>query len=450
MEVINKIKTDLLKPGLKPMINAMQADENSRVLEITLNANGAAWEIPAGVSFSMAYKKPDGTQGLYDTLPNGTGAFSVDGNVVSVTLAPQMLTTPGTVTASVVISCGDQRVSTFPVIVNVIQNPAVGAVGSEDYYYSSVIGDLDDLKTANKTSLVAAINEIFSTGGGSGSGQNPTVGGLTTEQVNALDGMFKVCAFIKADVSAEYNAFLTAFGISGGGEEEPDTPVEPDEPATPEKTLTSISATYSGGNVTAGTAVTALSGVVVTAHYSDGTSETVTGYTLSGTIVEGENTVTVTYEGLATTFTVTGIEAVVDENAVNIYDGFVSMSSTATSAPETNSAYPNAVCSEVMTIPYVETDKGNYEWDVKLNSNITDTSKINWKVYDSSGSRVQSLTGENSGAIANRRGIRLNVLDQTATSDGSNAEITGFTITVYNTSGAVAKTVELGINDLRG
>ena len=182
MEVINKIPIDLLKPGVKPIINVMQADENSRVLAITLNANGAAWEVPEGVDFSMAYKKPDGTQGLYDTLSNGTGAFSADGNVVSVALAPQMLTTPGTVTASVVISCGDQRISTFPIIVNVIQNPAVGAVGSEDYFYSSVIGNLDELKTNNKTSLVAAINEIFSTGNGGGdSSQNVTYNDETGE-----------------------------------------------------------------------------------------------------------------------------------------------------------------------------------------------------------------------------------------------------------------------------
>jgi hypothetical protein len=86
--------------------------------------------------------------------------------------------------------------------------------------------------------------------------------------------------------------------------EAPDIPDEPDEP---EKTLTSISATYSGGDVAVGTAVTALTGVVVTAHYSDGTSESVTGYTLSGTIAEGSNTVTVTYQGITATFTVTGV-----------------------------------------------------------------------------------------------------------------------------------------------
>ena len=63
----------------------------------------------------------------------------------------------------------------------------------------------------------------------------------------------------------------------------------------------------SGGEVAVGTAVTDLTGIVVTAHYSDGTAKTVTDYTLSGTIAEGENTVTVDYGGITTTFTVTGV-----------------------------------------------------------------------------------------------------------------------------------------------
>lgn len=189
----------------------------------------------------------------------------------------------------------------------------------------SQIGDLADLTTGAKGTLVAAINEAARTGGGGGdstveldttltqSGKaadakavgdrlsalseeiaNLQTSGLTTAQVNALDGMFKVCAFIKDDVSAEYTEFKTAFGIT-------------DEPVIPEVTLSSISATYSGGDVAVGTAVSELTGVVVTAHYSDGKSETVTGYTMNGTIAEGNNTITVTYEGLTTTFTVTGV-----------------------------------------------------------------------------------------------------------------------------------------------
>ena len=120
--------------------------------------------------------------------------------------------------------------------------------------------------------------------------------GLTTAQVNALDGMFKKCAFT-GNVSAEYTAFKQAFGIeSGGGEEEPT-----------DKTLTSISAIYTGGEVTVGTALTDLTGITVTAHYSDGSTGTVTGYTLSGEIVEGKNTITVSYGGKTTTFMVTGV-----------------------------------------------------------------------------------------------------------------------------------------------
>lgn len=122
--------------------------------------------------------------------------------------------------------------------------------------------------------------------------------GLSAAQINALDGMFKVCAYTQADVSAQYNAFRAAFGLDSSDDDSGGD--------TTDKTLTSISAAYSGGPVAVGTAVSALTGVVVTAHYSDGTSEAVTGYTLSGTIAEGSNTITVSYGGKTTTFTVTG------------------------------------------------------------------------------------------------------------------------------------------------
>lgn len=120
---------------------------------------------------------------------------------------------------------------------------------------------------------------------------------LTAEQISALDGLFRVAAYIKDDVSAEYNAFRVAFGLDSGGGDSGETT----------KTLTSISAVYSGGEVAVGTAVADLTGIVVTAHYSDGTSATVTGYTLSGTIAEGSNTITVSYGGKTATFTVTGV-----------------------------------------------------------------------------------------------------------------------------------------------
>ena len=138
------------------------------------------------------------------------------------------------------------------------------------------------------------------------SGGNAGQSGLTSAQIEALDGMFRIAAYT-ADASNAYSAFKTAFGI--GGEAEPDQPDTPDAPDEPEVTLTGISAVYSGGDVAAGTAVTALTGIAVTAQYSDGTSKAVSGYTLSGTIAEGSNTITVSYGGMSAEFTVTGVAA---------------------------------------------------------------------------------------------------------------------------------------------
>lgn len=124
--------------------------------------------------------------------------------------------------------------------------------------------------------------------------------GLTQEQIIALDNMFKVCVYIKEDVSSEYNAFKTAFGIGESGGDEPDTPINPTV------TLTSITATYSGGDVLVGTDVDDLTGITVTGTYSDGSTKNIIDYTLSGTINEGSNIITVSYGDKTATFTVVG------------------------------------------------------------------------------------------------------------------------------------------------
>lgn len=88
--------------------------------------------------------------------------------------------------------------------------------------------------------------------------------------------------------------------------------------------LSSISATYAGGEVATGTDLTSLTGITVTATYSDGTTKTVTGYTLSGEILEGENTITVSYGGKTTTFTVMGIAEIGGETTAElITDGLL-------------------------------------------------------------------------------------------------------------------------------
>lgn len=75
----------------------------------------------------------------------------------------------------------------------------------------------------------------------------------------------------------------------------------------PPATLVSISAVYtqSGTVYTTDSLDDLKSDLVVTAHYTDSTSETVTTYTLSGTLTEGTSVITVSYGGKTTTFNVT-------------------------------------------------------------------------------------------------------------------------------------------------
>lgn len=75
----------------------------------------------------------------------------------------------------------------------------------------------------------------------------------------------------------------------------------------PPANLTSISAVFTQGSAViydTDSLETLRQYLVVTAHYSDNTSETVTTYTLSGTLTEGTSTITASYGGKSATFNV--------------------------------------------------------------------------------------------------------------------------------------------------
>lgn len=177
MIVKTKLKIDLQRPGQKNMIYAMQNDQNTRIVEISLFSGGVAWHIPDGTTFAVGYEKADGTSGIYDTLPDGkTKAVTFEGNVITAILATQVLTSFGDVPVGVALFDSNlNRLGVFPFVVRVEEDPSAGSTESEDYYWLSTlaaIGNMDDLETKDKSSLVAAINEVAQSGGGGGSGSN--------------------------------------------------------------------------------------------------------------------------------------------------------------------------------------------------------------------------------------------------------------------------------------
>lgn len=114
-----------------PSIDVVQDDRYSRNIEITVLSNGTAASL-IGKRALIRYVKADGTGGNYDALPDGTPAFTISGNVLTVALAPQVCTFPGIVKMAVAINDGETYLHTFPLDIKVHRNPGLEVV-SENY-----------------------------------------------------------------------------------------------------------------------------------------------------------------------------------------------------------------------------------------------------------------------------------------------------------------------------
>lgn len=133
MIVTHKLEMDLVNRQTAHQIHAVQGDSNTREIALELLSDGVQWEIPDGITAALCYCKSDGTKGSYDTLPNGTKAWYCEGNVLTVILAPQMLTAAGIVQAQVELVLDAKTLATFAFQVNVEASPAAGVLTSEDY-----------------------------------------------------------------------------------------------------------------------------------------------------------------------------------------------------------------------------------------------------------------------------------------------------------------------------
>lgn len=137
IETTAALRVDLLDPGAPQITHAVQDDSNSRKIAFNIYAGGAQWAVPDGTLVTVRYKKPDGTAGFYDTLPDGsTPAATIDGNVVTVALVPQAFTVIGNVPVQIKLyDSAGTSIATFAVVMHVSANVVSDAeIVSSDYY----------------------------------------------------------------------------------------------------------------------------------------------------------------------------------------------------------------------------------------------------------------------------------------------------------------------------
>lgn len=135
MIITSKIKMDLQQQNQMPVVNAVQNDRYCRNLEMELYAGETVWPVPEDAAVVVSYLKADGKGGEYDTLPDGTAGWSAQEHILTVALAPQMLTAPGLVRMTVSLIQEEKQISTFTVLIKVAQAVSAAVAESEDYYY---------------------------------------------------------------------------------------------------------------------------------------------------------------------------------------------------------------------------------------------------------------------------------------------------------------------------
>ncbi len=113
-------------------LDAVRGD-TGRGIALRLHGPQADWSVPQGTKAWLRFRKSDNTGGVYDTLPDGTSAWSFCDNVLSVALAPQVLSVAGEVELQVVLVCGTEELSTFTIYIDVQEDPTAGVIVSEDY-----------------------------------------------------------------------------------------------------------------------------------------------------------------------------------------------------------------------------------------------------------------------------------------------------------------------------
>lgn len=184
LETTAALRVDMLDPGAPQIIHAVQDDSNSRKIAFSIYAGGAQWAVADGTLVTVRYKKPDGTAGFYDTLPDGsTPAATIDGNVVTVALVPQALTVRGNVPVQIKLyDSAGTSIATFAVVMHVSANVVSDAEIVSSDYYSVLTKQIADVLAAaegiegnvtaaqaaatNAENAAASVTDILSSGAG--------------------------------------------------------------------------------------------------------------------------------------------------------------------------------------------------------------------------------------------------------------------------------------------
>lgn len=152
LAVKQAVQLSMTLNGVPPTLHMVQGDTNSRAISASLWAGAEPYNVPAGASVMLRFKKPDGTGGLYSETETQQPITWAE-NSVTIPVAAQVLTAEGTVLAQVDVYAGEsdssaERLASFAFMILVQPDVYPDAQIISSDYYNILAADIAGAKAA--------------------------------------------------------------------------------------------------------------------------------------------------------------------------------------------------------------------------------------------------------------------------------------------------------------
>ena len=131
MHVNHQIRMDLICSEAVPTLEMVQYDQLSRQVEIALYCGEEAFTIPEDVGVLIHYVRSDGVSGVYDVMADGTAAWTISENLLTIQIAPEVLEVEGTAAVSARLIRGIRTLNTFTFLIQVHKGLPTGEEAGE-------------------------------------------------------------------------------------------------------------------------------------------------------------------------------------------------------------------------------------------------------------------------------------------------------------------------------
>lgn len=155
MSVNQAVNLNLSTNIVPPVLKMVQNDSNSRYIVASLWDGASAYDV-GSASVMLRFTKPDGTGGMYDADEVGN-VVDVDGNVVTIPVAAQVLTVAGDVFAQVdIYGSSNSKLASFAFKIDVAASVYPDAQLISSDYYNVLTATIANAVTAAQNAAASA------------------------------------------------------------------------------------------------------------------------------------------------------------------------------------------------------------------------------------------------------------------------------------------------------